>query len=283
LSDGVADLASQIAKHVTAEQKTRIAVLPFRELGGQSTVLGTYVSEELVTDLVNAGGFDLVERTTLDKVMGELKLDESGSIDPATAKSVGNLVGADAIVTGTITDLQSYVAINCRLIASQTGRIFAAANTKIVKDDDVKKIMGVPMGGPIPAAHRDNAAPDKPENRAQSVLTTDLYRVEADSLRKVGNDITLTLILDAKDDKPMRFYVGNCSLLDENGERWQQQGTDSGHFVQDAVTLMPGTRIKSRFQFSTNGATDGHQFTLSCSEYAPHGGRYIVLSRIPIS
>lgn len=145
LPDAINDLAGQIAKSVSKQQKTRIAVVPFRELGGEPTVFGTFAAEELVTDLVNLGGLDLVERTTLDKVMGELKLNESGAIDPASAKQVGKLVGADAIVTGTITDLQSYVGVNCRLIDTQTGHIFGAAEARIVKDDDVKKILGTPM------------------------------------------------------------------------------------------------------------------------------------------
>ena len=77
--------------------------------------------------------------------MGELKLGNSGALDPETAKQVGKLAGVDALVTGTITDLQSYVAINCRMIDVQTGAVFAAAQTRIVKDDDLRKIMGAAM------------------------------------------------------------------------------------------------------------------------------------------
>src|SRR5437899_483275 len=146
LSEGIKDLASQISSSVTQQQKRKIAVLPFRELDGRATVLGTYMSEALVTQLVNSGNLEVVERTMLDRILSEMKLGESGLIDPNTAKRVGQVAGVDAIVTGTITDLQSYVAANCRLIDAATGRIFAAAEARIVKDDDVKKIMGVSMG-----------------------------------------------------------------------------------------------------------------------------------------
>src|SRR3989442_520460 len=146
LSEGIKDLASQISSSVTQQQKRKIAVLPFRELDGRATVLGTYMSEALVTQLVNSGNLEVVERTMLDRIVGELKLGESGLIDPTTAKRVGQVAGVDAIVTGTITDLESYVAVNCRLIDAATGRIFAAAEARILKDDDVKKIMGVAMG-----------------------------------------------------------------------------------------------------------------------------------------
>jgi len=145
LPDAMNDLSKDIASRVANAQKSKIAVLPFRELGGQPTVLGTYLAEKLVTNLVEVGNLDLVERSTLDRVLGELKFNESGAIDPATAKRVGKLVGADAVITGSITDFASFIAVNCRLIDAESGRIFAAAEARIAKDEDVRKIMNVPL------------------------------------------------------------------------------------------------------------------------------------------
>lgn len=141
VGDGIKDLATQITASATRQDKQRIAVLPFHELDGQPTVLGTYVAEELVTNLFQLGNFKIVERQLLGKVMGELKIQQSGAIDPATAKEIGRIAAVDAIVTGSITDLEAYVAVNCRLIDTTTGEVFGAAQTKITKDDDVRKIM----------------------------------------------------------------------------------------------------------------------------------------------
>ena len=46
--------------------------------------------------------FTLIDRTTLDKVMAELKLSASGMIDPAQAVKIGKLIGAEGIYSGTI-------------------------------------------------------------------------------------------------------------------------------------------------------------------------------------
>src|SRR3982751_1705300 len=167
LSDGIKDLATQVATNIAKERKQKIAVLPFRELDGQPTILGTYISEEMVTHLFSIGGIEIVERSMVDKLIGELKLSQTGIIDTDTAKKVGKIAGVDAIVTGSITDLQSYVALNCRLIDAQSGKIFAAAQTKIVKDDDVRKIMGSPIAQPLaerPTQTRDTrkGSPHKP-------------------------------------------------------------------------------------------------------------------------
>ena len=91
LADGIKDLATQIATNVSKEKKQKIAILPFRELDGKPTILGTYVSEELVTDLFMIGGLDIVERTMLDRLLGEIKLGQTGVLDPDTAKRVGKV------------------------------------------------------------------------------------------------------------------------------------------------------------------------------------------------
>jgi len=83
----------------------------------------------------------VVERGLLDQVLGQLKLGQSGVIDPGTAQQVGKIAGVEAVVLGTITDLDTTVAINCRLIAVETGQLLAAANTRILKDDDVRRIL----------------------------------------------------------------------------------------------------------------------------------------------
>ena len=167
LDEGITELATQITTRATTQEKQRIAVLPFHELDGQPTVLGTYLAEELVTKLFQLGNFKIVERQLLDKVMGELRIQRSGAIDPATAKEIGRIAAVDAIVTGSITELGTHVAVNCRLIETTTGEVFGAASTKIAKDEDVTKIMnsvvtssGTISSQPTHQAHKAIASKD---------------------------------------------------------------------------------------------------------------------------
>lgn len=145
LSEGLSDIASQISSSAAKREKQSIAVLPFHELGGPPTVLGSYLAEELVTNLFQHGNFTIVERQLLDKVLGELKIGQSGAIDPATAKEIGRIAAVDAIVTGSITDLETYVSLNCRLIDTTTGAVFGAGQAKIIKDENVRKVMATVM------------------------------------------------------------------------------------------------------------------------------------------
>jgi TolB-like protein len=280
LPDAISDLSSQIAKQSTDAHKGRIAVVPFREIGGQPTVLGAFIAEELVTDLVGTNKFDLIERATLDKVIGELKLNASGAIDPATAKHIGQLAGADAIVTGTITDLQSYVAVNCRIVDTDTGRIFAAAETRIAKDDDVKKIMGAALesgkartGDDLPGQR--SAAPAAPR------FETSVYLLTSTLLKKVGSEASLSLTVESVTDKPLWFQMGNCRLLDENGIQWDQKNPYEHKWTRGGgIELVPYTKLQTVLEFNTQGASTGHEFTLACTETAPQYYRNIVLRGI---
>src|SRR5213593_1517496 len=89
LADGVRELAGDIAASASKSEKHRIAVVPFQELDGRKTVLGTFLAEELITNLFKVGGLEIVERSMLDKIFAELKLSETGALDVETAKKVG--------------------------------------------------------------------------------------------------------------------------------------------------------------------------------------------------
>ena len=273
---------NQIATRVAKQQKRKIAVIPFRELGGQPTVFGTYLAEELVTQLVNTGNLDLVERTTLDKIFGEIKLNESGAIDPSTAKQVGRLAGADAIITGTITDLQSYVGVNCRMIDTETGRIFAAAEARIVKDDDVKKIMGMSIeSGSVSHGPSVYGISDS-QNHARGghpAFATESYRLVADSLHRMGDNMELAIGLETIGDRVARFQIEDCYLLDEDGERWEQRRRIDSAGFREEIDMIPGTRVRSIFGLEGN-SMDGARFTFVCEEVLPQRGRKIVVPGI---
>lgn len=216
IGDGLADLATQISASAQRQEKQRIAVLPFRELEGQASVLSTYVAEELVTNLFQLGNFKIVEREFLDRILGELKIQQSGAIDPATAKEIGRIAAVDAIVTGSITDMESFVAVHCRLIDTTTGEVFGAAQTKIIKDDDVKKIMRHVIGT------EPRALP-----RATATLTTKDFgplRVSLRSVTPARNGVLCTLeFLNREARRSTKVALNAQGLQDGVDDRMRQR------------------------------------------------------------
>src|SRR5688572_27682937 len=74
LADGLKDLADQITRGVPSEKRGSIAVLSFRNLDGDDSMLGAHIAETMTTYLFQAGYRNIIERSMLDRAMSELKL-----------------------------------------------------------------------------------------------------------------------------------------------------------------------------------------------------------------
>lgn len=278
IGDAAKELADQISASATKEGKHKIAVIPFRELDARTTVLGTYLAEELVTDLFAGGKLDIVERSMLDKVMSELKFSQSGAIDPESAQHVGKIIGVDAIVTGSITDLQSYVGVNCRLINTETGRIFGAAQTKIMKDADLQKILDKSMSGEAPAPPN----PSRPTPVPPAVPSTLQKTVAGISFqllgcKAAGGGVSCDLILTNVGQEDHRLYLNLKSgdqssvMVDDQSNEYRSSGGSLGLLSADneswlANTLVPGIPLKASVRFA--GVPDTvsglHLLRISC-------------------
>lgn len=122
-------LTSGIKSKIYINKKT-IAIKDFEVIIGTNKSIAQYVQEDITTVLANSGYFNVVERVKLKSVLDELKLSQSGSIDPDSAKQVGKLLGADIILTGTLAATGDEWNTNLRLINTETGLITAAFNKR---------------------------------------------------------------------------------------------------------------------------------------------------------
>ena len=96
----------QPAEYHEASLTKRVAVLPFSGQGGQQITSEV----EGVLGSISIDGrnyFTVVDRTAIDKVLGEMKLNQSGMVDQSTAVEVGKLIGAQGIYTGAVTQYSS--------------------------------------------------------------------------------------------------------------------------------------------------------------------------------
>jgi hypothetical protein len=145
-SDALQGVAKRLAKGVDQLKPKRIAVLTFPYHNGDVSSGSSIVSERLTTLMVERGGVEVVERTLLEKTMGEIRLGLTGMLDPATTQKLGKVLGVKAVVTGTLIDLEDkQTEVNARIIETETGEILAAATAKIQRSwDDLPR--------PAPAA-----------------------------------------------------------------------------------------------------------------------------------
>ena len=142
LDDQMNRLTSQIISSFNQSNVQKIAIIEFADLEGNVTQLGRFIAEELITRIFTSGKFNVVERNLLQKVLEEQQLGMTGYIDQETAISLGQILGVDAIITGSITNLGKNVKINARLISTETGSVFAVASVNVLKDSTIKLLMG---------------------------------------------------------------------------------------------------------------------------------------------
>jgi curli biogenesis system outer membrane secretion channel CsgG len=128
-------------------KKPRIAVVDFDYKAGEtegSESIGSGFSDMLSTSLFKSGKFDVYERTKMNQILEEQKLGLTGLITPQTAAKIGNLLGVEYLVVGSINQfgqkrstasafgvsvdtLTARVATDIRLVAVESGKITASA------------------------------------------------------------------------------------------------------------------------------------------------------------
>jgi TolB-like protein len=109
-----------------------IAVMPFGYGDQKKSDVGMMVSERLTTRIVKLKKSKVIERQMLENVLKELHLEGTGVVDAATTQEIGKVLGVDAIVTGTVLDLDADRAeINARVIKTDTAEVIASASAEV--------------------------------------------------------------------------------------------------------------------------------------------------------
>lgn len=87
--------------------KKRIAIINFEDRSGYGHNIGRGVADMLVTSMVESDKFIVIERAELDEILKEQGLGQTGLVTPQSAAKVGQLLGLQRIITGSITEFGS--------------------------------------------------------------------------------------------------------------------------------------------------------------------------------
>ncbi len=91
-------ITTVISPNFNFQQKKKLAILPFSNSGKEG--LDYAIPDKLSVKLMEMG-FTVVDRSQIEAVFQELKLNYSGAIAPETLKQIGKLLSVDMIVVGT--------------------------------------------------------------------------------------------------------------------------------------------------------------------------------------
>ncbi|HOI73300.1 MAG TPA: CsgG/HfaB family protein [Syntrophales bacterium] len=93
------------------------------------------IAETLIADLGRLGRLQVVERERLDALLSEMKLQQSGLTDPASAVRLGRILGVQALLMGSYTAIGDMIRIDARIVEVETGLILKAEEVTGRTDD----------------------------------------------------------------------------------------------------------------------------------------------------
>lgn len=193
-------------------------VIAVSDFVGKPVEIGQEIAETLGTDLAKSERITLVERAQLGQALRELRLQSTGLTEPAQARKVGKLVGADAIIVGSFYVRGNQIVINARVVDVRTGKVMAGRAENVQgKLSDLYVLLG------------DLA------NRLHLRLTgQELASTEPGTGKVTPANVR---IADAEDDPEILYVVQQGWML----------GTPDGYFLPDKpVTVGDFARVLSR-------------------------------------
>ena len=101
-----------------------VAIFDFESKDEAVRDLGPKVAALLNAHLSAEPQIITVERTELEKVLGEQELGLSGTVSPDTAAKVGHLTGAKVLVTGRVFKADKELILVAKIIGTETSRVY---------------------------------------------------------------------------------------------------------------------------------------------------------------
>jgi TolB-like protein len=123
----------------TKEECRALVIFEPEYLDKRKSSSGKAMQEKLIMlfgkKIGNKKGIRVVERNQIDKIYQEYKIKTSGLVDDKSITQIGRMLGADCLLTTTLSDLVDEVEINSRIIKMETGEIVSTASGKIEKEN----------------------------------------------------------------------------------------------------------------------------------------------------
>ncbi len=170
-ADEFSQLAKDLAQGASELKYKKVAVLTFPYHDGRMSSGSSIVSERLTTDLVGKKKLRVIERRLIEQLLTEKKLSEEGVVNQENLKTLGTVLDVDAIVTGTLIDLENNrTEINARMIRSDSGEVLSVGQVivdRTWKDEPVsprpaakiKRVAASPAPAPAPPPLLDDIDP----------------------------------------------------------------------------------------------------------------------------
>ena len=192
-------------------QGTKVAVLNFTS---PSDAFSNYVIEELTGELVTGRKVTIVDRQSLALIREEMNLQLSGDVSDESAQAIGKMLGAQSIISGSLTDMRTHHRFRIRVISVETAAIQTQVSLDLRNDAQVAYLLS---GENAPATSQRERQPGTPREKPQITIGNDRTVVVSLGLGGYGG-LTFNTItgIDAVVEETLADYGGGNTLVREN-------------------------------------------------------------------
>ena len=121
------------------DKGTTIAVTNFE---AETKELSNFIIQELSDAFANTGNVTVVERRRLEVLQAELDFNMSSSVNDATAKRIGEFVGAGILISGSISPYRDMYRMRIQAIVTDTAAVKGSRTLNVKYDADLAELLG---------------------------------------------------------------------------------------------------------------------------------------------
>jgi hypothetical protein len=136
LDAAIKEAAGRMERNIP--EGTKIALV---SVASSSAQFSEYVINRLEAALVDGGKLVVVDRANLDKVREEQGFQMSGEVDDDSAKSIGRLLGAGAIATGSFTSIGDMYTLALKAINLETATVAVSYPADIARSTRIEALL----------------------------------------------------------------------------------------------------------------------------------------------
>lgn len=130
------EYSKQRSKNLTSgtgstERPVVVAVTDFVTVEGKVTKLGRLVADKLTPYIAHSKKFTVMERALIDRVLDEQQFQVSAFVDENSTVEFGKLLGAETIITGSISGLDDVFYITAKAVDVARGSLLTFADVEI--------------------------------------------------------------------------------------------------------------------------------------------------------
>ena len=247
---------------VGQNKKPTVAILDFEGQGVDASEVQT-LSERMRTEIGNTNAVRLIERKAVEKIMMEQGLQQSGCTTDECAAKVGQLLGVQFMISGSIGKMGKIFTIDTKMFSVETGETVRSKSA--THDGDISGLLTE-----MEILAWEIVGLDAPQKLKLKRAGTEAQRTVA-VLDFEGRGITMQEAKTLTDRFTTSLSSTNKVIMVERGtmnDVLQEQGFDAGECTSDECAAEVGAMLGVEYMISGSIGKIGSAYTIDAKMFA---------------